>query len=374
MFELIHKEKNTKARLAKLTTAHGVINTPCFMPVGTLGTVKTASPRELVESGAEIILSNAYHLFLRPGMEIMKTCGGLHKFMGWDKPILTDSGGYQIFSLTSFNKVRDKGVEFQSHIDGTKHLLTPGSVVQIQKDLGSDIIMPLDECVSYPASKDQARIAVNRTIDWAARSKEALGPQPSSSYSTNQLLFGIVQGSTYEDLRKLCAQSIVELDFDGYALGGLSVGEPGNLRYNITDFTVEYLPADKPRYLMGVGMPKDLLEAVECGVDMFDCVIPTRYGRNGTVFTSQGKLIVRNAPYARDQAPLDEACSCYACKNFSRAYIRHLLNCGEILGARLTSLHNIHFYLELMYKIRDAISEDRFAEFKKEFLSKYECV
>lgn len=367
MFTLTHKEKQSNARLGKLVTAHGEIETPCFMPVGTQGTVKTLSPEELKEAGAKIILSNAYHLFLRPGMEVIRKAGGLHNFISWDRPILTDSGGYQIFSLALLRKVNDQGVEFQSHIDGLKHFLIPEDVVGIQRDFGSDIIMPLDECVHYPASKDHAQTAMERTVNWARRSKAAM-------HKNGQLLFGIIQGATYEDLRKACAGKLIEMDFDGLAIGGVSVGEPRNLRYNITHLTVELIPLDKPRYLMGVGLPEDIIEAVGSGVDMFDCVVPTRYGRNGTAFTSLGKLTIRNAPFIEDFTGLDPACSCYTCKNFSRAYLRHLFNTDEILGLRLVSLHNIHFYLELMRKIQEAIAQDRFVEFKKEFLSKYNPV
>lgn len=363
-FALIHQERNTKARLGKLTCAHGEIDTPCFMPVGTQATVKTLSPKELDESGAQVILSNAYHIFLRPGMDVIRKAGGLHNFMSWQKPILTDSGGYQIFSLALLRKVNDRGVEFQSHIDGLKHFLTPEDVIAIERDFGSDIAMPLDECVHYPCAKDHARVAMERTIDWAKRSKAVSGEH-------RQLLFGIVQGATYEDLRKECAEALIDMDFDGYAIGGLSVGEPGNLRYNIVNLTAGLLPGDLPRYLMGVGLPQDILEAVELGVDMFDCVVPTRYGRNGTVFTSAGKITVRNSPFSEDFKPLDQECSCYTCKNFSRAYLRHLFNTNEILGLRLASLHNVHFFLAMMRDAREAISRDRFPEFKKGFLDKY---
>ena len=370
VFKLIHKEKNTKARLGEISTSRGLINTPCFMPVGTQGTVKTLSPAELKNCQAQIILSNAYHLFLRPGIELIKSMGGLHKFISWDGPILTDSGGYQIFSLALFRKVNNDGVEFQSHIDGVKHFLTPPDIIKIQLDLGSDIIMPLDECVHYPCSRDHADVGMKRTTDWAVRSKSAFKEFQRKKTSHN-LLFGIVQGSTYEDLRRQSAESLREIDFDGYALGGLSVGEPQNLRYNIMKFTLEYLPQSKPRYLMGLGTPLDLVEAVEEGIDLFDCVIPTRYGRNGTAFTNQGKLVIRNAPYSRDETPLDKNCNCYTCRNFSRAYLRHLFNCGEILGTRLVSLHNVYFYLELMRQIRAAIRENKFLEFKKNFLQSY---
>ncbi len=363
MFNLIHQDKNSKARLGKLITPHGEIDTPCFMPVGTQGTVKTLSPGELKESGASIILSNSYHLFLRPGMEVIKKAGGLHKFISWPGPVLTDSGGYQIFSLALLRKVSDGGVEFQSHIDGMKHFFTPEDVIRIQKDFGSDIVMPLDECVHYPCGKDHATVAMKRTTDWAKRSKEA--------HNGRSLLFGIVQGATYEDLRKASCEELLEIGFDGYAIGGVSVGEPKNLSYNIVNFTLGFLPEDKPHYLMGVGVPEDIINAVELGIDMFDCVVPTRYGRNGTAFTSEGKLTIRNSPYIEDFEPLDKKCSCYACKNFSRAYLRHLFNTDEILGLRLVSLHNIHFYLELMRNVREAIAQDRFTEFKKGFLNSY---
>ena len=364
MFSIIQQDKNSKARVGKISTTHGEISTPCFMPVGTQGTVKAISPKELEDCRAEIILSNAYHLFLRPGREVIKKAGGLHNFISWQKPILTDSGGYQIFSLALLRKINDEGVEFQSHIDGFKHFLTPEEVMAIQSDLGSDIMMPLDECVHYPCSKDHAEVAMRRTLDWARRSKLAFR-------GNGKLLFGIVQGATYEDLRKSCAQELLDMDFDGYAIGGVSVGEPKNLQYNIVGWLADSLPADKPHYLMGVGMPEDILQAVGEGLDMFDCVIPTRYGRNGTAFTSEGKLTIRNAPYAKDFLPLDPHCSCYACKNFSRAYLRHLFNAEEILGLRLVSLHNVHFFLQLMRDIREAIAKDRFLDFKREFLDSY---
>ncbi|MFA4888296.1 MAG: tRNA guanosine(34) transglycosylase Tgt [Candidatus Omnitrophota bacterium] len=371
MFRKIHQDKFSKARLGKLVTAHGEINTPAFMPVGTQGTVKALSPAELETSKAEIILSNTYHLFLRPGMEVIKKANGLHNFMSWPGPILTDSGGYQIFSLALLRKINDTGVEFQSHIDGCKHFFTPEDVVAIQGELGSDIIMPLDECVHYPCAKGHAEVAMHRTLDWARRSKKHAANSMPIADSDKQLLFGIVQGSTYEDLRKECIQQIIEMDFDGIAIGGVSVGEPKILQYNIVNWLAPLLPADKPHYLMGVGLPEDILEAVGQGLDMFDCVIPTRYGRNGTAFTSEGKLTIRNAPYIEDFRPLDSRCGCYACKSFSRAYLRHLFNTDEILGLRLVSLHNVHFFLQLMRDIRQAISRDKFGEFKKEFLVKY---
>lgn len=371
MFKLIHQDKKTQARLGKLITACGQVDTPCFMPVGTQGTVKTLSGQELEEAGAQIILSNAYHLFLRPGIEVIKNAQGLHKFISWPRPILTDSGGYQIFSLALLRKVSDEGVEFQSHIDGMKHLLSPEDVINIQVVLGSDIIMPLDECVHYPCAKDHARLAMARTVDWARRSKKSAMSSSPQSTDKKQLLFGIVQGATYEDLREECAKEITDLDFAGYAIGGVSVGEPKNLSHDIVGFTAAILPKDKPRYVMGVGLPEDIIEAVGLGTDMFDCVVPTRYGRNGTAFTSEGKLTVRNSPYSDDFRPLDKKCPCYTCKNFSRAYLRHLFNTAEILGLRLVSLHNINFYLGLMRDIRKAIKNDRYTEFKKEFLRSY---
>ena len=369
MFKILHPDKNSKARTGVLTTSRGDVKTPCFMPVGTQGTVKTLSNKELLDCGAEMILANAYHLFLRPGLDVIKNSGGLHKFMSWNKPILTDSGGYQVFSLALLRKVTDEGVEFQSHIDGEKHFLTPEKVIQIQNVLGSDVMMALDECVHYPCTKDHAEVALKRTTQWARLSKEAfLRLEPEHK----QNLFGIVQGATYEDLRKESASQITDIGFDGYAIGGLSVGEPDDLRYSLLGFVLELLPHDKAHYFMGVGMPYDILEAVEKGVDLFDCCIPTRYGRNGSAFTLGGKITVRNADYTYDLKPLDEACSCYACKNFSRSYIRHLFNTDEILGLRLVSLHNVYFYLNLMQRIRQAIEENRFVEFKKDFLNNYE--
>lgn len=365
LFNLIHRDKHCAARLGKLNTAHGKIDTPCFMPVGTQGTVKALSPLELEQAGAQIMLSNAYHLFLRPGTEVIKKAGGLHKFIGWHKPILTDSGGYQVFSLALLRKVTDEGVEFRSHIDGMRHFFTPGDVIGIQRDLCSDIVMPLDECAHYPCAKDYARIAMERTIEWAKGSKKAF----IIDDECRQRLFGIIQGATYEDLRRECAERIIDIGFDGYAVGGISVGEPQGLMYNMAAIVCDLLPQDTARYLMGVGLPEDIVNAVDLGVDMFDCVIPTRYARNGTAFTSQGKIVIRNAPYTEDLAPLDKQCDCYACKNFSRAYLRHLFNTDEILGLRLVSLHNISFYLDLMRRIREAIREDRFKEFKKKFIS-----
>jgi len=371
MFRLIQEDKDSKARLGKLITSHGEIETPCFMPVGTHATVKGLYPRDVADAGAQIMLSNTYHVFLRPGMEVIRKAGGLHKFMSWDKPILTDSGGYQVFSLALLRKISDKGVEFQSHIDGSKHFLTPEDVMDIERDLGSDIIMPLDECSHYPCTRDHAEIAMKRTINWAKRSYRHKEDQKVGGPTKKQFLFGIVQGATYEDLRDVCAKELTAINFDGYAIGGVSVGEPSNLIYNILGNTALLLPREKPRYAMGIGYPEDILEAVERGVDMFDCVVPTRYGRNGTAFTSTGKIKIGNAPYTEDFKVLDEKCSCYTCKNFSRAYIRHLFNAQEMLGLTLLSLHNVYFFLDLARKIRESIKNNQFNEFKKDFLANY---
>jgi queuine tRNA-ribosyltransferase len=360
-FTILHQDIKTKARLGRLGTAHGIVETPAFMPVGTQGTVKALSPRELKEAQSQIILSNAYHLYLRPGLEIIKGAGGLHKFMSWEGPILTDSGGYQVFSLSGSRKVKDEGVEFQSHLDGSSHFLTPEKVIEIENILGSDVMMPLDECVHYPCSHKYSKTAVERTTYWARRSKTAHGAGRTTH--DGQLLFGIVQGATYEDLRRQSAEEITAIGFDGYAIGGLSVGEPKDLRYNIISFVLNLLPEDCAHYLMGMGMPEDIIEAAKMGIDMFDCVIPTRYARNGTAFTLEGKVVIRNGIYADDLLPLDASCGCYCCKNFSRAYLRHLFNMEEILGLRLVSLHNVYFYNNLLRSIRQAILENRLDDF-----------
>jgi queuine tRNA-ribosyltransferase len=364
MFELLKQDKHTRARLGRLTTAHGRIQTPCFMPVGTHATVKGVFQQDLEGLGAEVILSNAYHLFLRPGMDVIEQAGGLHGFMGWQRPILTDSGGYQIFSLARLRKLDDRGVDFQSHVDGKRHFLGPEDVVRIQEGLGSDIIMPLDECAHYPCTKDHARIAAERTVNWARRAQKARS-------KNNQQLFGIIQGASFSDLRQQCAKELIEMDFPGYAIGGVSVGEPSVLIYNTIQTVTALLPDNKPRYVMGVGFAPDILEAVERGADMFDCVIPTRYGRNGTAFTSRGKIPIGNAPYTRDFGPLDDRCGCRVCKNYTRAYLRHLFNAEEMLGLMLLSYHNIYFFLDLMQRIREAIKVDGFKEFKQEFLARY---
>lgn len=367
-FKLLHKDRSSRARLGKLTTFHGEINTPVFMPVGTQGTVKALSNSELKDTGAEIILGNAYHLYLRPGLDIIRKAGGLHKFMGWDRPILTDSGGYQVFSLATLRKLSDNGAEFSSHIDGSKHILTPEKVIDIQQALGSDIMMMFDECVHYPAAKDYVEQSLALTTRWAKRSKDHFDKSPAKG---KQLLFGIVQGSTYLDLRKRAVEDLVAIGFDGYAIGGVSVGEPRSLIYEIAENAAALLPEEKPRYLMGVGMPQDILEAISRGCDMFDCVVPTRNGRNGQAFTFDGELQLRNAAYKEDFRPIDENCGCFACRTHTRSYIRHLFNTEELLGLRLVSLHNIHFYVKLIELSRKAIAESRFASFKSEFIEKY---
>ena len=362
-FKLLHKDKSGKARLGLLNTAHGKVHTPCFVPVGTQATIKALSNDEIKECGTEMIMANAYHLYLRPGEKVLKKAGSLHKFMAWDGPIMTDSGGYQIFSLAVLRKVRKEGVEFKSHIDGSKHFMTPEHIIGFQKILGSDIMMPLDECLHYPVSRNNVEESLKTTFDWAKRSKKAR--------ATKQMLFGIVQGSTYLDLRKRAVEEIVGLDFDGYAIGGVAVGEPQDLIHEVTEYTASALPQNKARYLMGVGTPLDMLDAISEGVDLFDCVVPTRNGRNGQAFTWSGELQLRNAPFKEDFAPVDKKCACYTCRNHTRAYIRHLFNTDEILGLRLVSLHNIYFYVKLIETSRKAIKEDRFKKFVKDFRVRY---
>ena len=369
-FRLEHTQKGGRARAGRIFTDHGEIETPIFMPVGTQGTVKTLPPRDLMEIGTQILLGNTYHLYLRPGDELIRRAGGLHRFMGWPRPILTDSGGYQVFSLAELRKLSPEGVLFQSHIDGSYHLFSPEKVIQIERNIGADIVMVLDECAPYPSSYDYAKKSLELTLNWARQSKEAfarIGPV----HGYRQFLFGIVQGSTYADLRRRSVEELVEMGFDGYAIGGLAVGEPKSQLYEMTALCTELMPADSPRYLMGVGKPEDLVEAIDLGVDMFDCVIPTRNGRNGTVFTWNGRLVIKNASYKEDFSPIDESCGCYTCQNFSRAYIRHLFQADEILGLYLASLHNVYFYLELVRKARAAILQDRFSEWKKDFYARY---
>ena len=370
IFEITHSDKNSKARLGKLKTAHGIVNTPVFMPVGTQATVKAISNDELKECEAEIILGNAYHLYLRPGMEIIKKAGGLHKFMGWNGPILTDSGGYQVFSLAVLRKLTNDGAEFSSHIDGSKHFITPEKVIDIQMGLGIDIMMMFDECVHYPAAKDYVEQSLELTTRWARRSKDYFSGQRTPD-GERRLLFGIVQGSAYLDLRKKAVEDLLKIDFDGYAIGGVSVGEPRDLIYEIAEYTASLLPDEKPKYLMGVGTPPDMLEVISRGVDMFDCVVPTRNGRNGQAFTWNGELQLRNAEYKEDFRPVDKDCGCYTCRNHTRAYIRHLFNTDELLGLRLVSLHNLYFYVRLIRTSREAIASDRLGEFKDKFLGNY---
>ncbi len=371
MFKIIAKDKQTKARAGELTTPHGVLKTPLFFPVATQATVKTLSNEDVKACGAQAVLSNTYHLYLRPGMDILKKAGGLHKFMGWERPILTDSGGYQVFSLATLMKVKEEGVEFQSHLDGSKHFLSPEDVVMLQVGFGSDIIMPLDECVHYPAEKDYARSSLMLTTDWAARSKKEFN-HGLSTIGYRPLLFGIAQGATYLDLRKEAVEKLVDIGFDGYAVGGVSVGEPDELVGEIGQYALGLLPEEAPHYLMGVGTPTDIIEAVSEGADMFDCVMPTRNGRNGTAFTKCGKIVLRNAVYTDDFRVIEEGCGCLTCKGgYTRAYIRHLIGASEILGLRLVSLHNVYFYVKLMEDIRSAVVNGSFGKFKEAFLRSY---
>jgi len=364
-FELIKKDTTCRARLGKVTTTHGEFETPVFMPVGTQATVKSMSPKELEEIGAKIILSNTYHLYMRPGHELVKEAGGLHKFMNYNGSILTDSGGFQVFSLGPLRKITEEGVEFRSHLDGSKHFISPEKAMEIENALGADIMMAFDECAPYPADYDYTKKSMEMTTRWAKRCKD------SHQNPDTQALFGIVQGGMYRDLREKSAEDLIAMDFPGYAIGGLSVGEPDTLMYEVLDYTAPLLPEDKPRYLMGVGTPDYLIEAVYRGIDMCDCVLPTRIARNGTAMTSKGKVVVRNAIYAHDFSPLDDECDCYACKNFTKAYLRHLVKANEILGIRLLSMHNLRFLIKLMENIREALREDRFLEFRQEFYRKY---
>lgn len=364
-FELIKTESKSKARAGIIRTSHGQVLTPVFMPVGTQGTIKAVEHRELYEIGAQIILGNTYHLYLRPGTEILQKFGGLHKFMNWENSILTDSGGFQIYSLAELRKIHEDGVEFKSHIDGSMHFFSPEKVIDIQRSIGSDIMMVLDECVGYPAQYDYVKKSVELTSRWAKRCFDHF-KSTEPIYEHNQYLFGIVQGSVFKELRKISANDLNQIDFDGYAIGGLAVGESTDEMYEITDYTTDLLPQNKPRYLMGVGRPENLLEAIERGVDMFDCVMPTRNGRNAYLFTSKGVLSIKNSQFKDDESPVDDECDCYTCKNFSRAYLRHLFVAREILALQLASIHNLRFYLNLMSEARKMILEDRFSEWKKE--------
>ncbi|MFN3471154.1 MAG: tRNA guanosine(34) transglycosylase Tgt [Aquificaceae bacterium] len=370
MFSFRVIKSNGKARLGELITPHGKVETPVFMPVGTQGTVKAMLHKDLLEVGTQIILGNTYHLYLRPGVETIKEAGGLHSFIGWQKPILTDSGGFQVFSLSrdrnkrSGVRVKDEGVEFRDHLAGDLHFFTPEKVIEIQEIFGSDIIMPLDECVEYPTTYAYAKIALERTLRWLDRSIRAKRRE-------DQVLFGIVQGAFFEDLRVESALKTVERNLFGYAIGGLSVGEPKEIMYSMVEVVCDLLPWDKPRYLMGVGMPEDIIEAVARGVDMFDCVAPTRMARTGTLFTSQGKINIRNERYKRDFSPPDPECDCYTCKNFTRAYLRHLFNAEEISAYVLNTIHNLRFYHRLMEEIRRSIKEGRFEEFRESWYKLY---
>jgi queuine tRNA-ribosyltransferase len=364
-YEHIKSCRQTGARLGRVHTPHGVIDTPAFMPVGTQATVKTMSPEELKSMDAHIILSNTYHLFLRPGHELIKAAGGLHTFMNWDRPILTDSGGFQVFSLSDIRKITEEGVQFRSHLNGDKLFLSPEKAMEIQNALGSDIMMAFDECPPYPAEYDYIKKSLERTSRWAERCLN------SHDRKQDQGLFAIVQGGMHEDLRRMSAEQLTSMDFPGYAIGGLSVGESKHLMYEVLDYTTPLLPADKARYLMGVGSPDALIEGSMRGIDMFDCVLPTRIARNGTCMTSSGRLVVRNAKYAEDFGPIDPKCSCYTCKNYSRAYIRHLIKADETFGIRLTTYHNLHFLLQLMREVRQAIADDRLLDFRNEFFASY---
>ena len=359
-FRLHCRSSECAARRGALTTLHGTIETPVFMPVGTQATVKAMTPENLVEVGAQIILGNTYHLFIRPGHELIRSFGGLHRFMHWDRPILTDSGGFQIFSLQDLAKITEEGAAFRSHLDGVRLFLSPEDAIRVQEALGADIMMALDTCIPYPADRDEATRATALTHRWARRCRGAQS-------DTGQLLFGIVQGGMYPDLRLAAMEQLIEIGFDGYALGGLSVGEPKELMVEMLAATADRLPADQARYLMGVGTPEDLVEGVFHGLDMFDCVMPTRNARNGMLFTSQGRVVIKNACFQHDQRPLDESCGCYTCRHYSRAYLRHLFQSREILAYQLNSIHNLHYYCTLMANMRDAIQADRFLAFRRQF-------
>jgi len=362
-YELLHVDKSTGARRGVIHTERGDIQTPVFMPVGTQATVKAMTPEELKENGAEIILANTYHLYFRPGDELVKEAGGVHKFMNWDRPMLTDSGGFQVFSLSQLRTITEEGVEFKSELDGSKHFFSPEKVMKIEENIGADIMMCFDECCPYPSSYEYTKQSMERTSRWAKRCKE--------SHTSNQALFGIIQGGFYKDLREQSTKELIDMDFPGYAIGGISVGEPKDKFLEMLYYTAPLMPKDKPRYLMGVGTPDYLIEAAKAGIDMCDCVLPTRLARNGTALTSHGKVVVRNATYEHDFSPLDDECDCYTCKNYTRAYLRHLVKCKEILGARLLSIHNINFLTNLMKRVRIEIENDNLEEFSKDFYKKY---
>ena len=364
-YKLIKEDKETKARLGEITTPHGTFETPVFMAVGTQATVKTLVKEELEEIGSNIILGNTYHLWCQPGNDIVREAGGLHKFMNWDRSILTDSGGFQVFSLAKLRDITEEGVTFKHHKNGSKLFLSPEISMKIQNDLGSDIMMCFDECPPYPSTYDYMKKSCERTIRWAKRCYDA------HARKYDQGLFGIVQGGEYLDLRKMCIDELTKIDFDGFSIGGLSVGEPKEIQNNVLEYTVPLLPKDKPRYLMGVGSPGAILDAVERGIDMFDCVLPTRIARHGTAMTSKGRILIKNKEFERDYTPLDPKCDCYCCKNYTKAYLRHLVKANEMLASRLLSIHNINFLVKLTEGIRNAIKEDRFLEFKKQVYEEY---
>ncbi len=380
MFELLKTDPHSKARLGRLTTAHGKIDTPVFMPVGTQGSVKALDPRELLEMGTQIILGNTYHLNIRPGMEIIRAAGGLHKFISWNLPILTDSGGFQVFSLAKIRKIKPHGVEFRSHLDGSLLFLGPKEAMQIQRELGSDIAMVFDDCPPHTATAKEIHAAVERTIRWARECRECSGAgvsparthgQDARATNPGQLVFGIVQGGVNAALRESCSKALVAMDFDGYAIGGVSVGEPEPEMMRAVELAEPFLPPDKPRYAMGLGTPAQLVEMVARGVDMFDCVLPTRVARNGTAFTRTGTISIKGGMFKSDFRPIEEGCDCFACKNFTRAYLRHLLNVGEILGLRMVSVHNSHIFIKHMTEIRSHIAAGTFSEFRREFIANY---
>lgn len=365
-FEVTDKSAETSARLGKIHTPHGCIETPAFIPVGTQATVKSLTPEELCGLGVQIVLANTYHLYLRPGHGVIGKLGGLHQFMHWDRPILTDSGGYQVFSLSKLREISDRGVTFQSHIDGSRHLLTPEKVIEIQETLGSDIMMCLDECTPYPATRTETRRSLELSIDWARRCKESRSTEGSA-------LFGIVQGGMFKGLRAYGIEALTDIGFDGYALGGLSVGEPKEAMLDVAAFTLPLLPGPLPRYAMGVGAPEDLVELVSLGTDMFDCVMPTRNARNGQLFVNSGTLNICNARYREDELPVEVGCACYTCRHYSRAYLRHLFMAKELLAYRLNTIHNIYFFVTLMREMREAIRQGRFGLFKRDFYSQRTC-
>ena len=367
-FKVVAESGTTRARAGLLQTAHGAVETPVFMPVGTLGTVKSLSPAELLDCEVQIILSNTYHLYLRPGVEVIDLFSGLHNFMNWERAILTDSGGFQVFSLAKLRKITAEGVTFQSHIDGSRHVLTPEKAIEIQIGLGADIMMCLDECIPYPADRDSAKEALELTSRWAQRCKKTWEAHSKSVGA----LFGIVQGSMFRDLRIMSADALMETGFSGYAIGGLSVGEPKDIMFEMADITLARLPDTKPKYVMGAGTPEDLIELVALGADMFDCVLPTRNARNGQIFTTFGKINICNSRFKHDTGPLEPGCKCYTCTNYSRAYLRHLYMAKELLAYRLNTIHNIHYYINLMKRMRTALCEAKFDEFRKNFYSQRE--